>query len=1576
MKRLALALCVLFLAPASFGQTGYPEYGSFQSGPVDAVNLQNLNTVVSIPVIQTAGRGGTPFAFPLTYNSLQWVPSGGAWHPAPTGGWITSPASLLMGSVSSSSFSTNGTCGRCFDGECTGSVTQTTDSGYVYVDPAGTPHSFGTAIRVVITSSSCTGDTTFTGSWAGYSSDNLYYMNVGPPDDYPSPPVVWSTKTGIKMDFGNYIVTDTNGNQISRVYVNQNEWDWKDSAGRVAMRQIQNGLNIEYHYYDTGGNDQKFVLKYSSQKISTYFACSGLFEYDSGGTISWNLPSELDLPNGQSYAFSYEATPFHSGYTTGRLAKITLPTGGSVTYAFGGSNDGVSCSSGSVTNLARTVSDGTNSATWNFVGNGGSITTVTTPQLADTLQANDAVITFDGLGHEISRKIYPNSPGTGTPLRTINTTWATNGSPATQVTILDDGTTESEVDTTFDQYGLLDVVSQYDFGSGGRGPLIRTTNLTYNTSTNYANVNIRDLLISKQVTDNSGAVVYRQDTTYDGAALGNCPTGVAQHDDTDYPCGFSYRGNPTSVTTYLTPSGPSGPVTKNFTYDIFGNLLTAQLNCCQSKTWAYSRNTNYSEPDSVTSGTSPTLTTRATYYANGPMETSTDENNLVTNFSYDPSLRPTGVSQTNGESISYSYNDTSSPFTMTATTTIDASKSIQQITAVDGLGDPILSTTEDAGSKVYSNVGAKYDLLGRAYATSNPYNGGTLYWTTSQLDALGRPTTVTLPDNSASTASYTANTTTASDPTGKQRKSQVDGAGRLTSVSEPDPTNNNSLTLQTSYAYNVLDELTQVTQGAQTRSYAYDALGRLNSATTPEGGRVCYGTVSGGTCNANGYDNFDNLLYRTDARGVLTSYGYDGLNRINSVSYNVSGATGVPATASVGLTYGTNAAQFNNGRLITMTDGVGSENYSYNNLGQLTQLQKVIGTTTYTTGYAYNVANELTQITYPSGRIVQQSVDPIGRLCEIAPSTTGCSTASSWYATGFGYNTPSLNLTTGLKYGNGVYASFGFSPDRLQLTCLDYSTTNRNGTCTHDSTSMFGLSYSYGSAGSNNGQISSITDYMQSGRSATYTYDSLYRLTNAATTGSTSYPAWGLSETYDRYGNRWAQSIFSGCTQITCPTNSVTVSPTTNQITPSPEAYDLSGNMTYDGLNTITIDGEAYTVDPAGNRTAKTDYLASATSNYTYDKIYELTQVTGGNPESYSYDPVGNRLSSLGVSSYTNNTSNELTSTSNASYGYDSDGNQTSKTDSTGTTNYTWDFENRLTQATLPGTGGTESYRYDPFGRRIQKVFTQSGTGTTTNYLYDGDNAIETVDQNGSVLSRFAQDEGVDHPLAESTANGLDFYEEDGSGSVTSLTNSAGALAQTYTYDSFGKLTNSSGSVTNSFRYTGRDFDAETGLYYFRARYVDPTTGRFLSEDPLDFETGTNFYDYVANDPTTLIDPWGLWHCAANANCNFTPEFKKGLDCFQKCIGSTEVIITSGRRPASPKHPNNAHSRGEACDIGRNANPNLPLDKVVKCFLKCFPHGYGQQEQNQGPGTHFHFQLNVVPGGTPRFNPTVQPYNP
>ena len=134
---------------------------------------------------------------------------------------------------------------------------------------------------------------------------------------------------------------------------------------------------------------------------------------------------------------------------------------------------------------------------------------------------------------------------------------------------------------------------------------------------------------------------------------------------------------------------------------------------------------------------------------------------------------------------------------------------------------------------------------------------------------------------------------------------------------------------------------------------------------------------------------------------------------------------------------------------------------------------------------------------------------------------------------------------------------------------------------------------------------------------------------------------------------------------------------------------------------TVTLDGAGYAYDNAGNRTAKTNYLNSITEQYTYDPLYQLTQVTQGTAttESYSYDAVGNRLSSLGMSPYAYNSSNELTSTPAATFAYDGNGNRLTKVDSSGTTTYNWDFENRLKSTTLPT--GAVTFTDDPFGHAV-----------------------------------------------------------------------------------------------------------------------------------------------------------------------------------------------------------------------------------------------------------------------------------
>jgi RHS repeat-associated protein len=380
------------------------------------------------------------------------------------------------------------------------------------------------------------------------------------------------------------------------------------------------------------------------------------------------------------------------------------------------------------------------------------------------------------------------------------------------------------------------------------------------------------------------------------------------------------------------------------------------------------------------------------------------------------------------------------------------------------------------------------------------------------------------------------------------------------------------------------------------------------------------------------------------------------------------------------------------------------------------------------------------------------------------------------------------------------------------------------------SSRSFTNAYAYDAASNRTG----FTD-PESGATA-YTYDTLNRLTSLAPPSAFGSGSFGF--TYDALSRR---------TQMTRP-NSVT----TNY------AYDNLSRLqsVLHQLSWSTIDGASYTLDSAGNRTAKTDQRAAVTSNYTYDAIYQLTQTMQGSSttESYSYDPVGNRTASLGVSSYTTNASNEMTANSNASYTYDNNGNTLTKTVGSNTTSYTWDFENRLTSVTLPGTGGTVTFKYAPLGHRI---YNSSSTSTSI-YAFDGDNLIEETNATGSVVARYSLTQNIDEPLAMLRGGTTSLFNADALGSVTSLSNSVGAVAQTYTYDSFGKPTASAGSLTNPFQYTGREFDSETGIQYDRARYYDPTTGKFISEDPVRYLGGSNFYAYAKNNTPDLADPQGL----------------------------------------------------------------------------------------------------------------------
>jgi RHS repeat-associated protein len=775
-------------------------------------------------------------------------------------------------------------------------------------------------------------------------------------------------------------------------------------------------------------------------------------------------------------------------------------------------------------------------------------------------------------------------------------------------------------------------------------------------------------------------------------------------------------------------------------------------------------------------------------------------------------------------------------FTMTTTTQVTDSKGNVSSYSSALIGGAWISTVgQGSGCSTCTqrgNISYTYDSSGRVLSRTDE-NGNT---TTYTYDANGNVATVTVPISSGHTAmtTFTYNSfgevLTAIDPLGFVTTNTYDANGNLLSVTTPLPGNGASAST-TRFAYNSLGELTSIT----------DPLGNSTSLTYTPAGLVQTITDAQSNVTTYAYDSRGNRTSVTDANNKQTVFTYDAMSRLTQITYPDSTTTQfgydyrgrrTSVTDQNGKTtsYGYDDAD----RLITVTDAANNvTTYGYDTESNLTSIQDANQNTTY---FAYDAYGRVIQTTFPSGAIETYGYDNVGNL-------TGKTDRKNQLIT---YTYDQLNRLTQKSYPDTSTVNYTYDDDSRLTQVTDptgtYQFTFDNmGRLTGTSSQYafltsrtFATNYAYDGASNRVG----FTD--PEGGSTSYVYDSLNRLQTltppSAYTNGAAANSFGFG--YDALSRR---------TSLTRP-NGVNTS----------YGYDNLSHLlsVTHALAGVTLDGASYGLDNAGNRTAKSDLYAGVTTNYGYDAIYELLNASqsGASTESYTYDPVGNRLSNLSGSAWSYNTSNELNSRPGASYTYDANGNTTSKTDSTGTTTYSWDFENRLTSVTLPGSGGTVSYAYDPFGRRIKKV---SSAGTSV-FVYDADNLTEEVNSSGAVVARYSDGANVDEPLAVLRSGTTSYFEADGLGSVTSLSNVAGSLANTYTYDSFGNLVASTGTLVNGFRYTAREFDSETSLYYYRARYYDSAAGRFLSEDPIGLGGGDlNFYAYVGGMATSRVDPSG-----------------------------------------------------------------------------------------------------------------------
>ncbi len=268
---------------------------------------------------------------------------------------------------------------------------------------------------------------------------------------------------------------------------------------------------------------------------------------------------------------------------------------------------------------------------------------------------------------------------------------------------------------------------------------------------------------------------------------------------------------------------------------------------------------------------------------------------------------------------------------------------------------------------------------------------------------------------------------------------------------------------------------------------------------------------------------------------------------------------------------------------------------------------------------------------------------------------------------------------------------------------------------------------------------------------------------------------------------------------------------------------------------------------------------------YQYDPAGRLTEVQypWGITESYQYDPAGNRISltnsETGTTYYTYDEENKLLYTNHSGnltyYDYDKSGNMISVTSPNGnTTYYAYDYERRLISVTLPNNINI-TYAYLPNGDRIMR---QNSTSTIY-YLYDREDRIGDYDANGNLIQSYTHGPGIDEPVAMAANGNTYFYIPDIQGSIRAIVDTQGNAVATYQYDAWGNLVSYGGPMAekNDYLYTSREYDWQTGIYYYRARYYNPELGRFLSQDPAGMVDGPNMYVYVKNNPVNEVDPKG-----------------------------------------------------------------------------------------------------------------------
>jgi RHS repeat-associated protein len=727
---------------------------------------------------------------------------------------------------------------------------------------------------------------------------------------------------------------------------------------------------------------------------------------------------------------------------------------------------------------------------------------------------------------------------------------------------------------SYAQYGLPYWVKEY--GADGVTE-IRHTFTDYNLSQSYLDRRIIGLPLQVQV---KNATSYEAKITYDyddPARLQAVPAAATRH-DTAYSTSFTARGNVTAVNRWDVNdiNNASKKLTNYINYNTTGSAT--------SMTDAAGHPTTISYTDSFSDGINRNTFAYPT--------TRTDEDNFqaLSKYNFDfgamtwrqtpsPNVGQTAPTQSmtydsaarlqrvtndvNGAYVRWVYPTTNTAVDSYSTIVAGAGESFS-VQELDGAGRVRASAMEHPGSTgAYRAQVFIYDNMGRIVQQSNPteMNGNwspvgddsAWIYTVQAYDWNSRPTLTTMPDGATRDHSYGGcgcaggEVTTIRDERGRRRKYTKDVLGRLKQVDELNW--DQTVYATTTYTYSALDQITNINQAGQPRSNEYDGYGRLKKRTTPEQGITNYSYFA---------DN--NVQSITDARGATSTFSYNNRHLVTGITYGVP--AGVAATPNVAFAY--NAA----GSRTSMTDGLGSVSYSYDQLSRMaSETRTFTGVGSFQVSYAYNLAGELTSITNPWNAQVGYAYDKTGRPTSVSGS--GYSGLSS-YVNNITYRAFGLKQ---MSYNNGRTLSVQYN-NRLMPTQWNVS-------------GVLGWNYSYQYFGENSGRVMYAQNINDGTLDRSYDYDHVGRLIASHSgaearahmgigPGGTVDGPYGQRYYYDQWGNITQREGWGG------DNASFTATYVNNKRVGL--SYDAAGNLTNDVGQNFTYDatGQAATASYSG----------------------------------------------------------------------------------------------------------------------------------------------------------------------------------------------------------------------------------------------------------------------------------------------------------------------------------------------------------------------------------------------------------